>query len=67
MGKIVDPTPAAAGGLPASWIQPVDPNSGHPYYVNQANGQSQWEPPVSTINATAERSTLTKSNSSSIS
>jgi hypothetical protein len=23
----------------------VDPNSGRPYYVNQATGQSQWEPP----------------------
>lgn len=65
MGKSVNSTPAAATGLPAGWIQLVDPNSGHPYYVNQTTGQSQWEPPA--IIAVPERSTLTKSNSSSLS
>jgi len=40
---------AAAGGyvLPAGWVQLIDPNSNHPYYVNQGNGQSQWEAPPS--------------------
>lgn len=32
--------------MPPGWLQLVDPNSGHPYYVNQATGQSQWESPV---------------------
>eukprot|EP01041_Mallomonas_annulata_P003398 gene3398-6750_t len=32
--------------LPAGWLQLVDPASGRQYYVNQANGQSQWEPPA---------------------
>jgi protein transport protein SEC31 len=39
-------TPAAAPGLPAGWIQLVDPSSNRPYYVDQATGQSQWEPPA---------------------
>ncbi|KAJ1425674.1 hypothetical protein B484DRAFT_451002 [Ochromonadaceae sp. CCMP2298] len=34
--------------LPAGWLQLVDPTSSHPYYVNQASGQSQWEAPPST-------------------
>jgi protein transport protein SEC31 len=38
--------PDAAGGLPAGWLQLADPGSGRPYYVNQATGQSQWEPPL---------------------
>jgi hypothetical protein len=28
------------------WIQLVDSNSNRPYYVNQATGLSQWEPPM---------------------
>merc|ERR1711871_373718 len=34
------------GGLPPGWLQLSDPNSGRMYYVNQATGQSQWEPPA---------------------
>lgn len=34
------------GGLPAGWIQLVDPSSNRPYYVDQSTGQSQWEPPT---------------------
>ena len=37
---------ATPAGLPPGWIQLLDPGSGHPYYVNQSTGQSQWEPPV---------------------
>lgn len=44
------PTPltptASAPSLPPGWLQLVDPASNLPYYVNQATGQSQWEPPV---------------------
>lgn len=36
-------------GLPAGWIQLVDPNSGRPYYANQATGQTQWDPPMSAL------------------
>jgi len=32
--------------LPAGWLQLTDPASGRLYYVNQATGQSQWEPPA---------------------
>lgn len=42
-------TPATSQGLPAGWIQLLDPGSGHPYYVNQSTGQSQWEPPVPAV------------------
>ena len=38
--------PSSAPALPPGWLQLVDPTSGHPYYVNQATGQSQWEPPI---------------------
>eukprot|EP00981_Chlorochromonas_danica_P003692 scaffold681_cov173-Ochromonas_danica.AAC.55 len=38
------PTPAAPA-LPAGWLQLFDPSSNRPYYVNQATGQSQWDPP----------------------
>lgn len=47
------PNPAAASGgagayvLPAGWLQLVDPNTNHTYYVNQATGQSQWDAPAS--------------------
>merc|ERR1711871_1640405 len=34
------------GGLPPGWLQLSDPSSGRMYYVNQATGQSQWEPPA---------------------
>lgn len=41
------PAPVAATrSLPPGWSQMMDPTSGHPYYVNQATGQSQWEPPL---------------------
>lgn len=40
-------TPAAgAPGLPPGWLQLVDPSSNRPYYVDQATGQSQWDPPA---------------------
>lgn len=41
-------TPAAPSlpSLPAGWLQLVDPSSNRPYFVNQASGQSQWEPPA---------------------
>jgi hypothetical protein len=42
----VTPSAAQSSGLPAGWVQLVDPTSGHPYYANQATGQTQWEPPV---------------------
>jgi len=42
-------TAAGVGGLPAGWIQLIDPTSGHPYYVNQATNQSQWEPPLPVV------------------
>lgn len=32
--------------LPPGWLQLVDPSSGRPYYVDQATGQSQWDPPA---------------------
>ena len=44
--------PAAAAGaggaaaLPAGWVQMTDPSTRRTYYVNQASGVSQWEPPV---------------------
>jgi len=37
---------SSAPALPPGWLQLVDPTSGHPYYVNQATGQSQWDPPA---------------------
>ena len=42
-------TSTDAQGLPAGWIQLIDPGSGHPYYVNQSSGVSQWEPPVPSV------------------
>jgi protein transport protein SEC31 len=33
-------------GLPAGWIQLLDPTTNLFYYVNQATGHSQWEPPA---------------------
>ena len=32
--------------LPPGWTQYNDPASGRPYYVNNATGTSQWDPPV---------------------
>lgn len=42
------PIPAApkAPTLPPGWLQLLDPTSNMYYYVNQATGQSQWEPPM---------------------
>lgn len=47
----VAPLPAApaapkAPSLPPGWLQLLDPASNLYYYVNQATGQSQWEPPA---------------------
>lgn len=42
------PTPVPAPTTPmlaAGWLQMFDPNTNHPYYVNQATGASQWEMP----------------------
>jgi protein transport protein SEC31 len=39
--------------LPPGWLQLVDPSSGRPYYVDQATGQSHWEPPVAPAPAPA--------------
>eukprot|EP01038_Epipyxis_sp_PR26KG_P012063 gene12063-16144_t len=47
--------------LPTGWIQLIDQNSGHPYYVNQATGQSQWEAPPSA--APVSNPTITTMNS----
>ena len=41
-------TPAAptdTPGLPDGWQKLVDPKSGHPYYYNSANGETQWTMP----------------------
>ena len=40
-------TSTAGGGglLPQGWRQLRDPSSGAPYYLNEANGTTQWEPP----------------------
>ena len=32
--------------LAEGWISAVDPNSGYTYYVHEASGAAQWEPPV---------------------
>lgn len=42
------PLPAApvAPGLPPGWLQLLDPTSNRYYYVNEATGASQWEPPA---------------------
>lgn len=41
------PSATSAYVLPPGWLQLVDPTSNHTYYVNQANGQSQWDAPPS--------------------
>ena len=46
---VVPSQPSSAPALPPGWLQLVDPTSGHPYYVNQATGQSQWEPPAGPV------------------
>jgi protein transport protein SEC31 len=48
-GPAAAATAAAAAGasaLPAGWVQMSDPSTRRPYYVNQATGASQWEPPA---------------------
>ena len=37
---------AASGLLPPGWRQLRDPTSGAPYYLNEADGQTSWEPPA---------------------
>lgn len=39
------PGPPGSTALPPGWTMAVDPNSGHPYYVNSATGASQWTAP----------------------
>ena len=39
------PGPPGSTPLPPGWQMAVDPNTGHPYYVNAATGASQWTPP----------------------
>eukprot|EP00602_Paraphysomonas_sp_CaronLab_P004721 CAMPEP_0185020746 /NCGR_PEP_ID=MMETSP1103-20130426/3384_1 /TAXON_ID=36769 /ORGANISM="Paraphysomonas bandaiensis, Strain Caron Lab Isolate" /LENGTH=1052 /DNA_ID=CAMNT_0027551833 /DNA_START=113 /DNA_END=3271 /DNA_ORIENTATION=+ len=39
------PSAQTAPALPPGWLQLVDPSSNRTYYVDQATGQSQWEPP----------------------
>ena len=43
------PTPSTAPALPPGWLQLIDPASNRPYYVDQATGASQWEPPQPAI------------------
>lgn len=40
------PAAPKAPTLPPGWLQLLDPTTNLHYYVNQATGQSQWEPPV---------------------
>lgn len=40
------PASTQSPALPPGWLQLFDPASNLPYYVNQATGQSQWEPPA---------------------
>jgi protein transport protein SEC31 len=40
--------------LPPGWLQLHDANTNMFYYVNQATGQSQWEPPAMAIEAPAQ-------------
>lgn len=42
MAPMMEPV---APQLPTGWMQLIDPSSQRPYYVNQATGVSQWEPP----------------------
>lgn len=38
--------PSAGQHLPPGWLQQWDQNSQRYYYLNQATGQTQWDPPV---------------------
>lgn len=43
------PGPPGSIPLPPGWQMAVDPNTGHPYYVNAATGASQWTVPDSQV------------------
>jgi len=45
--------PGAQSGLPDGWRMMVDPSSGHQYYYNDKNGESQWEKPAGVGSASA--------------
>jgi flagellar motor protein MotB len=41
--------PGAVPALPQGWVRMVDPNTQRPYFVNQATGVSQWDPPAAPV------------------
>jgi hypothetical protein len=41
--------PADKRPLPPGWVEMVDPDSGDPYYVNEAQGVNSWRHPDDTV------------------
>ena len=52
--------PQAVSGLPQGWKSDTDPQSGDTYYINESNGQTQWEFPTTAAAAGRKRKNNSK-------
>jgi hypothetical protein len=51
--KVEDAAGGAVSVLPAGWIEEIDPASGNPYYIHEADNMTTWERPRSIPEARA--------------
>jgi hypothetical protein len=51
--KVEDAAGGAVSVLPNGWIEEIDPASGNPYYINEADNTTTWERPGSIQNEQA--------------